>query len=161
MSTHAESSFTIDRWEEDDVSEADGVRIYRVAVGKLLTGDLEGTAQGWMTMVLAPGDSAAYVGFDRLDVTVGGRSGTFVVRHSASMHSGGGDQTWDIVPGSGTGALVGIRGTSTVARHDDGSHTYAIDYDLDDAAESRDVLGDGVVDDGLPPGDERGVEPSR
>ena len=132
MTTHAESAFTIDGWEEEDVSDADGVRIYRVKVSKILTGDLEGTAEGWMTMTMAPGDAAAYVGFDRLDVTVDGRRGSFVIRHSALMHAGGGDAAWDIVPGSGTGDLVGIRGTSTVTRHDDGSHTYAIDYDLAD-----------------------------
>lgn len=134
MSTHAEASFTIDGWEEEDVFEADGVRIYRVKVSKTLVGGLDGTAQGWMTMAMAPGDSAAYVGFDRLEVTVDGRRGAFVIRHDASMHAGGGDATWDIVPGSGTGELASIRGTSRVDRHDDGSHTYAIDYDLDEPA---------------------------
>jgi hypothetical protein len=130
MSTHAESAFEITGWDEEDVIDADGVRIYRVKVAKTLTGDLDGTAQGWMTMAMAPGDSAAYVGFDRLEVTVGGRTGSFVIRHNALMHAGGGDATWDIVPGSGTGELAGIIGTSKVDRHDDGSHTYAIDYDL-------------------------------
>ena len=134
MSTHAESAFEITGWDEEDVFEADGVRIYRVKVTKALTGDLEGTAVGWMTMAMAPGDSAAYVGFDRLDVRVDGRRGSFVVRHDALMHAGGGDAAWDIVPGSGTGDLAGISGTSTVNRRDDGSHTYAIDFDLEEPA---------------------------
>ena len=132
MTTRAESSFAIDGWEEEEVHDADGVRIYRVKVTKVITGELEGTAQGWMTMAMAPGDSAAYVGFDRLDVTVDGRRGSFVIRHNALMYAGGGDAAWDIVPGSGTGELTGIRGTSTVHRDDDGNHTYAIDYDLND-----------------------------
>ena len=125
--THAESAFTITGWDEEDVFDADGIRIYRVKVQKALTGDLDGTAAGWMTMTMAPGDSAAYVGFDRLEVTVGGRTGAFVIRHNASMHAGGGDATWDIVAGSGTGGLAGISGTSTVAQDADGNHTYAID----------------------------------
>jgi len=132
MSTHAESAFEITGWDEEDVFDADGVRIYRVKVAKALTGELEGTAAGEMTMAMAPGDSAAYVGFDRLEVTVGGRRGSFVIRHNASMHAGGGDAAWDIVPGSGTGELSGIRGTSTVAKDADGNHTYAIDYDLEE-----------------------------
>lgn len=138
MTTHAESAFEITGWDEEDVHDADGVRIYRVKVAKSITGELEGTAQGWMTMAMAPGDSAAYVGFDRLEVTVGGRTGAFVIRHNASMHAGGGDASWDIVPGSGTGDLVGIHGTASVARDDDGNHTYAIDYDLTDPAAADD-----------------------
>ncbi len=130
MSTHAESAFEITGWDEEDVFDADGVRIYRVKVAKALTGDLEGTAQGWMTMAMAPGGSAAYVGFDRPEVTVHGRTGAFVIRHSALMHAGGGDATWDIVPGSGTGELTGITGTSAVAKDDEGNHTYAIEYGL-------------------------------
>lgn len=130
MSMHAESAFEITGWDEEDVFDADGVRIYRVKVAKSLSGELEGTAEGWMTMAMAPGDSAAYVGFDRLEVTVGGRTGSFVIRHNASMHRGGGDATWDIVAGSGTGGLVGIAGTSTVAQDAEGNHTYELDYDL-------------------------------
>jgi Protein of unknown function (DUF3224) len=33
-----------------------------------------------------------------------------------------------IVPGSGTGELAGLRGEMAIERHDDGSHTYSLEY---------------------------------
>jgi len=51
---------------------------------------------------------AAYVGFDRIEVTMAGRTGSFVIRHHASMHARGGDASLDIVAGSGIGDLAGM-----------------------------------------------------
>lgn len=129
--THVEAAFEITGWDEEDVFTGDDVRIYRVQVAKRLSGAISGTASGWMTMVVAPGDSAAYVGFDRLEVEIDGRAGSFVVRHDAAMFPGGGDARWDVVPGSGTGGLTGIGGTVTISQDADGTHTLGLEYEID------------------------------
>jgi hypothetical protein len=38
--------------------------------------------------------------------------------------------SWTIVVGSGTDELSGIAGSGRIERHDDGSHTFALDYEL-------------------------------
>ena len=34
------------------------------------------------------------------------------------------------MPGSGSGGLAGLTGTMAIRRHDDGSHTWTMEYEL-------------------------------
>lgn len=54
--------------------------------------------------------SAGYVAVDLFTGTVAGREGSFVLQHSDIMDDGVTELSVVIVPGSGTGELVGIRG---------------------------------------------------
>ena len=130
MPTHAAGSFIIDSWDEETLDELAGGRMFRVRIGKTFSGDLTGMSVGWMTMAMMPGDNAAYVGFERITAELGGQAGTFVLHHNAAMSPAGPQASWLIVPGSGTGELAGISGAATIDRHEDGTHTYTLDYDL-------------------------------
>jgi hypothetical protein len=75
--------------------------------------------------------SAAYVGFERFTGTVGGRTGTFVLHHSATADSADGQSLlWAIVPDSGTGELRTIRGAGQITVGVDGGHAYTLEYTL-------------------------------
>jgi hypothetical protein len=130
MTMHATSSFVIDRWEETIALEETGAKFVRTSIGKTFTGDIVGTSKGEMTMAHASPTSAAYCGFERFSVTLGGRNGGFTLHHNASAHATERSATWEIMPDSGTGDLANIRGTSTITRHEDGSHTFTLDYDF-------------------------------
>jgi hypothetical protein len=54
--------------------------------------------------------SASFVGIERLTGTLGGREGTFLLQDAGTVQGSVVDGDWFVVPGSGTGALTGLRG---------------------------------------------------
>ena len=130
MSTHIEAEFTFDRWDSQPVVEEPNAQISRTSMAKAFTGDLVGTSVGELVMAVAGEGSMAYSGFERVDGAMGDLSGSFVLRHNAFGTSTGGTMELEIMEGSGTGDLAGISGTASITRHDDGSHTFFLDYDL-------------------------------
>ena len=46
------------------------------------------------------------------------------------MHDDGQELRYDVVPGSGTGDLVGLTGSLELTIEDDGTHRYALGYTL-------------------------------
>ncbi len=75
-----------------------------------------------------------YVAMESFEGAVDGRTGAFNFAHSAT--TGGTDRSeefFTIVPISGTGELVGIRGTGGMAIDPDGTHRIWFEYELDEA----------------------------
>ncbi len=104
--------------------------LQRMTMTKTYTGSLAATAHGEFT---AAGDfksgSAGYIAAERVDGTLGGHIGTFVIMQSATLDRGKPEMRVFVVPGSGTGALTGITGTMAI-RIEAGRHFYDLDYDL-------------------------------
>jgi hypothetical protein len=110
---HAESTFVIDNWDGTTYDNAPGAELARARIAKTFQGDLEGT-------------SAAYVALERFNCRLHGRSGGFVLHHSA----GAAGNSWTVVIGSGTDELTGLSGSGQIERHADGSHSFVLDYEL-------------------------------
>lgn len=115
---HVRAPFSIDTWDAvpDPLPTEDGApATARVALRKTYDADsLRGTATGHVLTTQGP-RGASYVAQERISGSVDGREGSFVLEHRASM--GEGHETSmhaEIVPGSGTGALLGITGTGRV-----------------------------------------------
>ncbi|GAA1230336.1 hypothetical protein GCM10009657_02260 [Oryzihumus leptocrescens] len=51
-------------------------------------------------------------------------------RHDAFGDATGGTMQPDVMAGSGTEGLAGITGTADITRHEAGSHTLTLDYEL-------------------------------
>lgn len=136
MTSHAAGSFEITEWTEDRSLDEGGDAFVRTRVRKDFAGELTGTSTADLVMVHLAGDPVAYVGFERLTATVGGREGTFVLQHVAGVGPDGPSATWLVVPGSGGGGLAGISGTARIEQHEDGSHAFTLDYDLAGATPS-------------------------
>ncbi|HEY3464069.1 MAG TPA: DUF3224 domain-containing protein [Amycolatopsis sp.] len=110
MTSTATASFTVDQWEPQATDEFAGTEFGRVAIAKTFTGAVEGAS----TVELLTANNAtsrAYVGFERLEVSIDGRKGSFVLHHTADEESG---MTVTILPGSGTGELTGITGKADI-----------------------------------------------
>jgi hypothetical protein len=61
-----------------------------------------------------------------------GVAGAFDFAHSATtLGTGGQDEFFVVVPGSGTGALTGITGSGGMAVDEDGTHRVWFGYELD------------------------------
>jgi FlaG/FlaF family flagellin (archaellin) len=108
----------------------DPVWLNRMTMTKVYAGALVATATGEF---LSAGDpaagSAGYIAAERIDGTLDGRAGTFVVMQSATMDKGAPVMRVFVVPGSATGALAGMTGTMTI-RIESRQHFYDLDYHL-------------------------------
>lgn len=107
--------FEITRWEEsaygpDDAlyaPAAEGPAMARVSMAKRWSGLLEGTSAGEVQTCGREG----YLASERIDGTLDGRGGTFVLQHGATLAPDGTPRQFAyVVPGSGTGELEGLSG---------------------------------------------------
>lgn len=130
MIQHATCAFIIDTWQADPYDDRDGIALSRTRVTKTFTGELAGTSTAELLMAMAPHESASYVGFERIDGSLHGRQGSFVLHHSASAEGGKQTASWTIVPDTGTGELAGIRGAARILIAPDGGHTLELAYEL-------------------------------
>ena len=130
MPVHATSAFTITGWEPTTIEDRDGVSLTRTKVTKTFTGDLEGSSVAELLMAGAPNDSAAYVGFERIEGRLNGHAGSFILHHNAVSAHGEQSATWTIMTNSGTGGLQGICGAAQIVIDADGGHTLVLDYNL-------------------------------
>ncbi|WP_206789079.1 DUF3224 domain-containing protein [Amycolatopsis sp. MtRt-6] len=125
MTSTATASFTVDKWEPQATDEFAGTELARVMIAKTFTGAVEGTSHVEL-LTANNATSRAYVGFERLEVAVDGRKGSFVLHHTAGEESG---MTVSILPGSGTGELTGITGKADIEIDGD-DHRLTLTYTL-------------------------------
>ncbi len=113
---------------EDD---GEGAARGRMSLDKRYHGDLDATAKGEMlTAMSGTQGSAGYVAIEKVTGTLGGRTGTFALQHSATMTRGAPDLRIIVVPDSGTGALAGLAGTMKIVIAEGGKHFYDFEYEL-------------------------------
>ncbi|MEU7305665.1 DUF3224 domain-containing protein [Streptomyces sp. NPDC007206] len=75
--------------------------------------------------------TGTYVAMESFEGELHGQSGAFNFAHSATtLGEGRQGDFFIIVPGSGTGELVGITGAGGIAVDPDGTHRIWFDYDL-------------------------------
>jgi Protein of unknown function (DUF3224) len=108
--SRATGSFTIKSWDERPFAELEGApKLTQARVTTTYGGDLDG--EGTSTLVMAyDGADASYTGYERVVGSLGGRSGSFVLRLAGGFEQGAARTDWSVVEGSGTGELAGLRG---------------------------------------------------
>lgn len=128
---HATGSFTVKiAPQTPDNAPAQAANLGRMSIDKEFHGDLEATSKGEMLSVLdrATG-SGGYVALERVTGKLGGRTGSFVLQHHATMDHGKPELRIIVVPGSGTDELAGLTGTMGI-RIEGGQHFYDFEYEL-------------------------------
>ncbi len=129
MTEHAEGAFTLDSWDAGEpYDEHEGTRSSRVHVDKTFTGGLTGTSTAELITVTTEAGPVAYVGIERFEGSLDGRTGGFVLQHGAGAVDGKPWLSWKIAEGSGTGALKGITGEGEIVVGPDGGHSYTLGY---------------------------------
>ena len=127
----AVATFTLDSWDPEPIDDGPGAALGRVRITKTFSGEVVGTSTVEMlTAVSGVEGSAAYVAFERIFATMGDRSGSFVLHHTATSSAAGQVGSWTIVPDSGAGELVGITGSAIIDVAEDGTHSFTLDYGL-------------------------------
>ncbi|MDH3733780.1 MAG: DUF3224 domain-containing protein [Gemmatimonadota bacterium] len=104
--------------------------VAQMSIEKTFAGDLEGSSVGEMLAFRSAVEgSAGYVAVELVTGTLKGRTGTFVLQHSSTLHRGAQNQSIIVTPDSGTGELEGLAG-ELVITITDGLHFYDFDYEL-------------------------------
>jgi hypothetical protein len=134
MTVQAASTFVNDRHDGETYDDRDGVSLGRIHIARTFRGDLEGTSTAELLTAMTVSGSAVYVAFDRVEGTLHGRRGSFVLHHRGIAGADGSFvNDGFVVADSATGELAGLRGTVTVVVAADGSHHLMLDYELEPA----------------------------
>ncbi|MEB3187652.1 MAG: DUF3224 domain-containing protein [bacterium] len=79
-------------------------------VTETFLGDIAGEGAARMLQTYLPDGSASFVAVERVEGTLGGRKGSFVLQDAGTLAGTKVEGKWFVVPGSGTGELAGLRG---------------------------------------------------
>ncbi len=129
MTNHAAGSFDVKVTPQDDSSGEP--LLGRMTLDKQYHGDLDGGSKGQMlTGMTSVKGSAGYVAMEKFNGILQGRSGSFILQHSATMTRGAPQLSITVVPDSGTGQLLGIAGKMSINIAAGGKHSYEFEYTL-------------------------------
>jgi hypothetical protein len=105
--------------------------VQRIEFTKTFQGDLTGTGAGVMLSSGSPqAGEAGYVAIETVSGRLGDRDGSFALQQFGTIHAGSQTLHYEIVPGSGSGALESIVGVLHLTVEDDGTHLYELEYEV-------------------------------
>ena len=131
MRNIANARFAIKNWEEQPYrEEPNQPKLTRASVSKTLTGDIEGHSQVEYLMMYRADGSAAFVGLERVEGRLAGKTGGFVLQRTGVFEGGQAKETYVVIPGSATGELQGLVGEGTSAVGHGLEHPFTLNYDL-------------------------------
>ncbi len=103
----------------------------RLDFTRVFHGELEAEGVG---LILSAGDpqagEAGYIAIEIVRGRLGGNDGGFALQQFGTMHKGTHTVHYEVVPGSGHGALTGITGTLNLTVEADGTQRYKLDYEV-------------------------------
>ena len=128
MIKHATGAFDVKlnplpTYDQDDKSFG------RMSIDKQFHGDLQADSRGEMLAYAR----LAYVAIEKVTGTLKGRTGSFILQHTATLINGKPTLTINVVPTSATGQLTGLEGRMNVTIAPDGKHSYEFEYTLPEA----------------------------
>jgi hypothetical protein len=130
MKKTAHARFAIKSWDEKPYSEGpDLPKLTRARVTKTFTGDLEGEGVVEYLMMYRGDGSATFVGLERIEGRIDGKSGTFVLHRSGVFESGLAKESYSVIDGSATGELLGLRGEGSSFVGHGLEHPFTLDYE--------------------------------
>lgn len=130
MSEVANGEFVVKLLPLTVEGQPEGSKIGRMSIDKTISGDLIATTQGQMLSAMTEvKGSAGYVAIEKVDGTLKGKKGTFVLQHTGSMNQGSPSLSVTVVPDSGTDELVGLAGQFNIIVAG-GKHSYEFKYTL-------------------------------
>jgi hypothetical protein len=129
---NASGTFEVTSWREDTYQELEGdAKLTRAGGKQRFSGDIEGEgAVEWLMCYSADG-GARYVGLQRVEGSIGDRTGSFVIESVGNFDGTSSKGSWTVVAGSGTGGLTGLSGEGTFDAPGGPNVTYNLEYALE------------------------------
>ena len=127
----ATGTFTVTGGTEEILREAPGeVKLTRVSGTQRFGGGISGAGSVEWVFCYRPDGSARFAGFQRIEGTIAGRSGSLVLESVGDHESGRSKGRWQVIPGSGTGELAGIHGEGSFDAPGGAEVLYELEYGL-------------------------------
>jgi hypothetical protein len=131
MATHVEATFEIGKWDEQPYQESgDGAKMTSAHVSYRYHGGIDGESVMEYLMSYRADGTGVYVGLERIEGSIDGRAGSFILEHTGTFAAHGVTGTYRVIPDSGTGELQGLRGEGNLSVSGAGPYPVALDYDL-------------------------------
>ena len=125
------ATFKIVSWDEEFFDEPEnGPKLTRAHVMKSFHGDLSGTGNLMYVMTYLSNGVASFLGFEKVVGSLGGRTGSFVLRHTGSYDGEKATAEYEVVPGSGTDELAGLSGTGGFSAGHAEEHELTLEYEV-------------------------------
>ncbi len=106
----AESRITVHASEAEPYDQTSIPTLVEVRLSETFTGDIDAESTVRALQVRHDEGAATMVSVQRVRGKLHGRQGSFVLQGAECIENGKIKATWCVVPGSGTGELVGLRG---------------------------------------------------
>ncbi|SPE24971.1 exported hypothetical protein [Candidatus Sulfotelmatomonas gaucii] len=107
---HAEATVTVQNSQAEPFDQSAEPALNEVHLTETFAGDMDGESSVRAFQVRLNQEYASLVSMQRFHGKLGDRKGTFVLQGSEVVENGSIKATWFVVPGSGTGELLGLRG---------------------------------------------------
>ena len=125
------ATFKIVSWDEEPFDEPeDGPKLTRAHIKKSFHGDLSGTGNLMYLMTYLDSETASFSGFEKVVGTLGGRAGSYVLRHMGSYDGEKATADYEVVPSSGTDELAGLSGTRGFSAGNAEEHEMTLEYEV-------------------------------
>lgn len=126
--TRASSTFEIKNWVETLYLEPPGGQKFtQVNAAYVYEGGIEGEGTATYLMFHRADSSGSFVGLQRVVGAIEGRKGSFVLEHRGTFVGQEVEESFVVVPNSGTGELHGLRGEGV-----SDSNGHRLDYGLEE-----------------------------
>ncbi|GGR96705.1 hypothetical protein GCM10010269_39450 [Streptomyces humidus] len=112
MQTQSTSTMTWDPWQPAPYEQTEGAPVLlHGQVANHYRGQIEGEGVQQVLIALSPGGTSAFTALERVTGRIGDRSGSFVLQITGTTGGGTAKAALEVLEGSGTGGLTGLRGT--------------------------------------------------
>jgi len=111
MGTKINATFQVTDWKEHEFDRHAGAgKLSKASVKKSYTGQIDGSSVTEWLMAYADDGSASFVGLERINATIEGRTGTLVVQHVGSFKDGAAKAELTVLPDANSGDLADVSG---------------------------------------------------
>jgi hypothetical protein len=111
---------------------SDGPALSDIHVTETFSGDFLGEGIVHFVQAARADGSASFVGIERFRGSLKGKTGTFLLQDKGTLIGQEVIGEWFVIPGSGTGELVGLRGDGGFKAQLGQQATIWLDYDFED-----------------------------
>jgi Protein of unknown function (DUF3224) len=128
MPKRAKGEFNVTGWDEDTYQEMGGKgKLTRAHIAQDYTGDLVAKGTWDLLMCYLADGTAVFAGLGQVEGKLGDRKGSFVMESRGTFDGEAARSNWGVIPGSGTGSLVGLEGKGQSVAPHGSTGTYDLD----------------------------------
>ena len=126
----AKGTILHNNWDEKPYYEQSPLKATEAKIDCVLSGDLAATAVTRFLMQYPTAETCHYSGYLIVDGTLDGKKGRFILFELGDWTNGVAASKWQIVEGSGTDELQGLKGHGHYAAEHDKTVHYELTYEL-------------------------------